>query len=708
VFPSPSPHQSNGVPVPFVPRQPAARPAVSTPLEKRHWQEVHATLNEPTGDFVCAVLLYSREWLHSRNVVVGGPIQLCIPQYQVRGEGRVVAIKPATTIPQGEGLLLSLVRQPRNDEEANLPPVEQREWQQVHILLDEPDDKQVYVVVLHSKEWLRLQKGLLIGGPIYLTLPQHEVHGEGRVVLIEPSPLIPDGEGRVMTLVRGPRRAPNTESFLRPGIRTYFGERLPPIGHEWVRFEFGKDGLASDFTLTRRKGWMQANWQAAEELRKVEESRKDEDILPEVGQWRLIRMTVAVQEGRKVHLAFFWKLRWIEVYGLTVDEPVYLRLVKEHLFGEGRVAAIGPAPFVPRKGGPKGMLWFSGRRQDGDKGTIADTEVGDYVVTYTPEERGEEPPLDDTQGEWISRERIHLHMEKEDEGDVSIVLLRESAWVQAEGVKEGGKVYLDMPEQGTMGWATVKAAVPCLVFRRLGNRGVQMVTGTFRHSEGWAGDLVLKRESKPIGVTPGHLFWSVDRQEWVPVGELEPGETVKIVNGTTTVESYTMRDGPEPVYNLEVEHDHVFRVGDQGVLVHNASNPCHCQNDVRHQAEWTLEGPRGRKIATGEVESGGEDVILPSGTSHPLTFPQQAWYWHTEGKIISELEEECLLTSGRKLMIDACLPPCPDCQDILKWASQQFKIDIIYVDCEVSIYGWENGVALQPRKRYTLGTGGNP
>ena len=37
------------------------------------------------------------------------------------------------------------------------------------------------------------------------------------------------------------------------------------------------------------------------------------------------------------------------------------------------------------------------------------------------------------------------------------------------------------------------------------------------------------------------------------------------------VESRVRRPGCEPVYNIEVDGDHVYRVGESGVLVHNAS-----------------------------------------------------------------------------------------------------------------------------------------
>ena len=37
-----------------------------------------------------------------------------------------------------------------------------------------------------------------------------------------------------------------------------------------------------------------------------------------------------------------------------------------------------------------------------------------------------------------------------------------------------------------------------------------------------------------------------------------------------------MTDRVEPVYNIEVAHDHCYRVGESGVLVHNQSTPASC------------------------------------------------------------------------------------------------------------------------------------
>ena len=73
---------------------------------------------------------------------------------------------------------------------------------------------------------------------------------------------------------------------------------------------------------------------------------------------------------------------------------------------------------------------------------------------------------------------------------------------------------------------------------------------------------------EPIGVTDNHLFWSVDRQEFVPIGEMEIGERVQTYHGETKrIASKLPRPGPpKEVYNLEVYGEHVYFVGDEALL----------------------------------------------------------------------------------------------------------------------------------------------
>jgi hypothetical protein len=108
-----------------------------------------------------------------------------------------------------------------------------------------------------------------------------------------------------------------------------------------------------------------------------------------------------------------------------------------------------------------------------------------------------------------------------------------------------------------------------------------------------------------------------------------------------------------------------------------------------HSVEWQLQGPRGGEIASGE-ETSGVDFSLPKGTK--LSFPDQSWYGHTEGKIISELWQNGQLGAGRVLSMEGKLPPCSQCMNALKWASEKFQMTITYVDGTGNWWTWINGV----------------
>jgi hypothetical protein len=160
-----------------------------------------------------------------------------------------------------------------------------------------------------------------------------------------------------------------------------------------------------------------------------------------------------------------------------------------------------------------------------------------------------------------------------------IGLIRSVEWIEQNHVHVGEKVFLDLTDVGVRGWADVLEVSLC-EHKELSEVGVQgeMVTGTFKYSHGRIGELVVESEPKPIGVTPTHLVWSEDRQTWVEVSKLRPGETVNTLNGLTRVVSFRMTDRVEPVYNLEVAYEHCYRVGESGVLVHNQSAPVPASN----------------------------------------------------------------------------------------------------------------------------------
>ena len=139
----------------------------------------------------------------------------------------------------------------------------------------------------------------------------------------------------------------------------------------------------------------------------------------------------------------------------------------------------------------------------------------------------------------------------------------------AEAELIGLTVEMDLPEMGAFGTAVVTDISPCPPIQA--GKG-QPVTATFSHPPSTQVlDVRFEGETDSIGVTDNHLFWSVDRQQFIPIGQMEIGEQVQTYSGhTKRIAGQLPRPGPQLVYNLEVYGEHVYFVGEQGLLAHNA------------------------------------------------------------------------------------------------------------------------------------------
>jgi hypothetical protein len=58
----------------------------------------------------------------------------------------------------------------------------------------------------------------------------------------------------------------------------------------------------------------------------------------------------------------------------------------------------------------------------------------------------------------------------------------------------------------------------------------------------------------------------------VPLAELPDGETLQGLDGLAVVLSVSLSRVSQPVYNVEVHGEHVYQVGELGVVVHNAGS----------------------------------------------------------------------------------------------------------------------------------------
>jgi hypothetical protein len=198
---------------------------------------------------------------------------------------------------------------------------------------------------------------------------------------------------------------------------------------------------------------------------------------------------------------------------------------------------------------------------------IEDLRVGDRVLARNPEISDEERATWE-EPDWQNWRQVRLEMTKPDGGILHIEMLRPKFWFDENQVQPGGTVFLDLPEMGAEGDARVVSTGDC---PPIAQGDGQVITATFAHPPSTKVlDVHFEGEPEPIGVTDNHRFWSEDRFEFLPIGQMEIGERVLTYYGDTRrIKQKLPRLSPEVVYNLEVHAENVYFVGSLGTLVHN-------------------------------------------------------------------------------------------------------------------------------------------
>ncbi|HEV3024271.1 MAG TPA: polymorphic toxin-type HINT domain-containing protein, partial [Pirellulales bacterium] len=200
--------------------------------------------------------------------------------------------------------------------------------------------------------------------------------------------------------------------------------------------------------------------------------------------------------------------------------------------------------------------------------SIEDIRVGERVEAGNPTDEldlslGMEEP------DPLTWRKLVLRAPKADGSSSDIELLRPLWWLEAQGAEVGGHTWITVPECGIDSNAELLYVQPCPPIAR--GRG-RVVTGTFAHASAAVLDLSVEGLDEPIGTTANHRFWCEDRQSFVRAVELRVGDELRSLEGSRRVLTVAPRREAERVCNLEVQCEHVYYVGAEGVLVHNA---CH-------------------------------------------------------------------------------------------------------------------------------------
>ena len=167
--------------------------------------------------------------------------------------------------------------------------------------------------------------------------------------------------------------------------------------------------------------------------------------------------------------------------------------------------------------------------------------------------------------------KLSLTVQRSDGGLVDAELLRPRAWIELHGLRAGELLPLHLAELEVSGPALVTAIEAC---PPIASGAGSVVTARFVTREvhrlvsvdllGAGGEL------ETLTGTPVHPVWSLDRGDWVPLAELTEGETLQGHTGPAIVLHLSLHQAAQPVYNLEIHGEHVYQLGELGVLVHNA------------------------------------------------------------------------------------------------------------------------------------------
>jgi hypothetical protein len=278
---------------------------------------------------------------------------------------------------------------------------------------------------------------------------------------------------------------------------------------------------------------------------------------------------------------------------------------------------------------------------------IEQIRPGERVLAHNPELTDEERSTPDPDpATW---RLIELRLNTVDGQRIDVQFLRPIEWLRQLGARDGGTVELDLEELGAVGTAEVIRIAPC---PPIDSGPGRVVTGTFRNQSDENVNVLIAGQP-PVGCTAGHRFWSEDRRAFVHAGELQPGERLKTADGQiNSVVSVVKRSGAEPVYNLEVDTEHVYYVGDAGVLVHNMRCGVIGAKTLDKNGKWhdasgkftsrpPTHGPlvtspmRQRHIIHGDVPAPGG-----GGHAHRATVPGKSKFpaGMTDGDIIQGVE----------------------------------------------------------------------
>lgn len=213
--------------------------------------------------------------------------------------------------------------------------------------------------------------------------------------------------------------------------------------------------------------------------------------------------------------------------------------------------------------------------------TIENVALGARVPDQNPRPEDYDFSFGDVdQSTW---QQIDVRLRRKDRALIEMQLLRPAAWIESMGLVAGGEFTPHFSDIEIDGNAIVTAISPC---PEITYTEGSVVTGRFvtRQVNNLI-EVTLENGTTFTGTTT-HPVWIPTDQKWVKLGDLEEGQQLESLSGPLTVVAVSRLTNVSDVFNIEVHGHHVYRITDDGVLVHN-----NCLEEAIARGMSVLRGP---------------------------------------------------------------------------------------------------------------------
>lgn len=163
---------------------------------------------------------------------------------------------------------------------------------------------------------------------------------------------------------------------------------------------------------------------------------------------------------------------------------------------------------------------------------------------------------------------INMTVERVKGGTVEVELLRPET--DFKRYKPGDRLPIFLAEIGELdGTATIHSITPC---QTPADGHGNVVTGRFKTRLASGINQVWLSNRDSFAGTASHPIWVCNRKEFVRLDDLQVGDRLDTLDGTSEVVRIESLSVPQDVFNIEVDSEHVYRIGSTGVLVHNVGD----------------------------------------------------------------------------------------------------------------------------------------